>query len=146
MTDENGNVYVEVAGISITCNGVSARGEFIDITRGIDEFEQRLKERIFGVLANLPKVPFTNQGIAVVENEIRGQQQDAIDSGVFAAEPAPTVTVPDALDVPFADKANRLLPDVTFTATLAGSTPDRLSEKLALRVGVGLFKKELLVG
>ena len=121
VTDENGNIYVSVAGISITCNGVSASGEFIDITRGIDEFAQRLQERIFAQLANLPKVPFTNQGIAIIENEIRGQQQDAIDSGVFAADPAPTVTVPDALDVSSTNKAARLLPDVSFTATLAGA-------------------------
>ncbi len=121
VRDENGNTYIEVAGISITCNGVSASGEFIDITRGIDEFEQRLQERIFGVLASLPKLPFTNQGIAVVEGEIRAQQQEAITNGVFAADPAPTVTVPDVLDVPTADKANRLLPDVGFTATLAGA-------------------------
>lgn len=121
VLDENGNTYVEVAGISITCNGTSASGEFIDITRGIDEFEQRLQERIFGVLANLPKLPFTNQGIAVIEGEIRAQQQEAITNGVFAADPAPTVSVPDVLDVPTADKANRLLPDVGFTATLAGA-------------------------
>ncbi len=121
VRDENGNTYVAVAGISITCNGVSASGEFIDITRGIDEFEQRLQERIFGVLASLPKLPFTNQGIAVVEGEIRAQQQEAIANGVFAADPAPTVTVPDVLDVSTADKANRLLPDVGFTATLAGA-------------------------
>lgn len=121
VLDDNGNIYVEVAGISITCNGTSASGEFIDITRGIDEFEQRLQERIFGVLANLPKLPFTNQGIAVVEGEIRAQQQEAITSGVFAADPAPTVTVPDASDVSVTDKANRLLPDVGFTATLAGA-------------------------
>ncbi len=121
VRDENGNTYVEVAGIAITCNGVSASGEFIDITRGIDEFEQRLQERIFGVLASLPKLPFTNQGITVIEGEIRAQQQEAIANGVFAADPAPTVSTPDVLDVPFADKANRLLPDVGFTATLAGA-------------------------
>ena len=80
-----------------------------------------MQERIFGVLANLPKLPFTNQGIAVIEGEIRAQQQEAITNGVFASDPAPTVSVPDVLDVPTADKANRLLPDVGFTATLAGA-------------------------
>lgn len=118
---ENGNTYVAVAGISITCDGKSASGEFIDITRGIDWYAQRLQERIFAVLANALKVPFTNQGIAIIENEVHGQNQEAIDNGVFASAPAPTVSVPDALDVPFNDKATRTLPDVKFTATLAGA-------------------------
>ncbi len=118
---ENGNIYVAVAGISITCDGKSASGEFIDITRGIDWYAQRLQERIFAVLANALKVPFTNEGIAIIENEVHGQNAEAIDNGVFASAPAPTVSVPDALNVPFSDKATRTLPDVKFTATLAGA-------------------------
>lgn len=118
---KDGNIYVAVAGIPITCDGKGANGEFIDITRGVDWYSQRLQERIFAQLANLPKVPFTNQGIAVVENEIHGQNQDAIDVGLFAADPAPTVSAPDAGDVSAANKTARLLPDVTFSATLAGA-------------------------
>lgn len=118
---KNGNIYTTVAGVAITSNGTAASGEFIDITRGVDWLAQRLQERIFAQLANLPKVPFTNQGIGVVEAEVRGQLQEGISVGLLAADPEPTVTVPDAGDVATADKTARLLPDVNFTATLAGA-------------------------
>ena len=44
-----------------------------------------------------------------------------IANGGFAADPAPTVDAPLASAVSANDKAQRLLPDVTFTAVLAGA-------------------------
>lgn len=121
IENKTGNWYVEVAGVSITCNGWSASGEFVDITRGVDWLRARLQERIFARLVNLDKLPFTDPGIQVVEAEIRAQLNDGIDVGLIAASPEFTVTVPLAADVPFADKAARLLQNVTFEATLAGA-------------------------
>lgn len=121
LRGKNANWYTSVSGVSITCEGVTAGGQFIDITRGIDWLRARLQERIFAKLAALDKVPFTDDGIGIVENEVRGQMDDGIDVGLLAADPPPTVTVPLAADVSFTDKANRLLPDVEFAATLAGA-------------------------
>ena len=121
LKGKNANRYVQVSGINITCEGVSSAGEFVDITRGVDWLRSRLQERIFAKLANLDKVPFTDDGIGIVENEVRGQLDDAIAVGLLAADPPPTVTVPLASEVPFVDKAARLLRDVNFAATLAGA-------------------------
>ena len=116
-----GNWYRELGGVGITGNGIVASGEFIDIIRGIDWLTARLQERIFGVLVNSDKIPFTDPGIAVVEAEVRAQLQEAIGVGLIAADPAPVVTVPKASDVSTANKTARTLPSVEFSATLAGA-------------------------
>lgn len=121
LSAKNVNNYVRKAGNNMMQEGVTASGEFIDITRGIDFITARLQENIYAQLINLPKIPFTDPGIAVVENEVRGVMDLGISQGIFAADPAPVVTVPAAADVDTNDKANRLLPDVRFTATLAGA-------------------------
>lgn len=119
--DKACNIYETVAGNNIAGEGVTSSGEFIDITIFIDFITARLQENIFGALINADKIPFTDPGIAVIENEVRGVMALGIKTGGFAADPAPTVTVPLAADVDDNDKANRLLPDVEFNATLAGA-------------------------
>jgi hypothetical protein len=124
MRGKNANFYHTVAGQPITEEGkVSATGlgEFIDVVRFIDFIHARMTERVFAALAKAVKVPFTDQGIAIVENEVRGVLQLGIVQGGFVAEPPPVVNVPRAADVAAADKTARLLPDITFSATLAGA-------------------------
>lgn len=118
---KNTEHYYRLAGVSISAEGKMIGGEFIDITRFIDWTTARIQENVFGALVNADKIAFTDPGIAIVENEVRGVLKNGIAVGGFAADPEPTVTVPLAADVGAVDKANRLLPDVTFTATLAGA-------------------------
>jgi hypothetical protein len=117
---KNGNVYQRIAGVAFTYKGKMAAGEWIDTITGRDWMVARMKERVLGLLLNNDKVPFTDTGIAMVENEVRGQCEDAIAVGFLAASPAPTITVPLAADVSAADKAARILRDVTFSGKLAG--------------------------
>lgn len=115
------NHYRREVGKNFTEEGVTFAGEFIDTTRFIDFIHARMQENIFGRLVSIEKIPFTDPGIAIIENEVRGVLQLGINNGGFAADPAPTVTVPRAASVSAVDKANRFLPDVKFTATLAGA-------------------------
>lgn len=121
LKGKNGNRFVELASQTAPQEGKTAGGEFIDITRGIDFIAARLRENIFRQLLIQPKIPFTDPGIGVIENEVRGVMELGISQSIFAADPAPLVTVPLAAEVDPNDKANRLLPDVTFQATLAGA-------------------------
>lgn len=120
---KNGNMYVEIAGIGVTLNGKTSGGEWIDIIRGRDWLVARLRERIFQLLANAPKVPFTDGGIDQIKAQVTAQLNEGINSGYLSPDPDPpfTVTAPLAAEVSSADKLNRLLPDVSFTATLAGA-------------------------
>ena len=96
-------------------------GAFFDVIRGIDWLKQRLAEDVFILLANQPKIPYTNAGIAQVEGVIRARLQDAITRNVIADDENLTITTPDVSETTANDRANRLLRDVNFTARLAGA-------------------------
>jgi hypothetical protein len=120
------NNYVRVAGLDITQEGVTHQGEFFDTTRGLDFVAQRIAEDVFLLLKTNPKIPFTDAGVAAVQSVVDSRLQSATAPGggsgqIFSTDPAPVVTVPAVADVDAVDKANRLLRDVNFTATLAGA-------------------------
>jgi len=118
---KNGNTYETIGGVDVTRFGTSAEGEFMDIIRGVDWLESRLQERIFAKLVAADKIPYTEQGVAIIEAEIRGQLREAIDAGVIAADPKFVITTPVVADITSVVKATRALPTITFTATLEGA-------------------------
>jgi hypothetical protein len=118
---KNCNYYIRLAGLNITREGKVSDNEWIDVIRGIDWTEVRMQENVFSLLANSKKVPFTDAGIGSVQGVVQGVLNEGVSNGLYAADPAPEVLVPLASAVSAADKANRLLPDVEFTATLAGA-------------------------
>lgn len=121
IRNKNGNTYELIAGVNITREGKVASGEFIDVIRGVDWLESRMEERIFSRFVNLPKIPFTNAGIAIIEAEVRAQLQEAVEAGVLDGEQPITVTSPKISSISANDRANRILPAITFEAKLAGA-------------------------
>lgn len=118
---KNANTYTTVGGIGITAEGVVASGEFIDRVRDGDWFTARTQERVFGVLANADKVPFTDHGIATIESELRAQIQEAITAGFLTDDPEPVITVPRARNVPRPDREARRLTGISFEARVASA-------------------------
>lgn len=83
LRSKNANYYEQIAGYNmISGEAVVASGEFIDIMRGTDWLQARIAEGIFFRLINADKIPFTAQGIAVVENELRYRLEKAVDVGL----------------------------------------------------------------
>jgi hypothetical protein len=119
--NKNAMYYTSFGGVPITAEGKVAAGEWIDVIRDRDHFESRLQTRIFSVLANADKVPFTDRGINLVATEVRGQISDSIASGFLADDPTPEIVVPKARNVAAIDKAARNLTGIEFTATIAGA-------------------------
>lgn len=115
------NTYEMIAGVAITQEGTVASGEFIDIIRGIDWLTSTMQIYVYSVLVNNNKVPYTDSGIASIEAQVRRALQQGINQQFIAETPAPVVTVPRAADVAPNDKANRILRNVRFTATLSGA-------------------------
>lgn len=113
--------YATLGGVGVTQEGKVASGEWLDVIRGRDWLRTRMQERIVQLLLDNNKVPFTDEGIAQVEAEVRGQLQEGVTAGYLAADPAPTVTSPKASEVSAGNRAARKLPNVRFTATLAGA-------------------------
>lgn len=116
---KNGNYYISAGGLSLTYAGKTASGEWIDVTRFVDWLQARMRERLVAMLANNAKVPFTDTGIARVVAEVRAQLQQGVVVGGLA-EPF-TVSAPRASEVSSANRTARNLPDVTFSAPLAGA-------------------------
>ena len=119
--NKKANTYEFIGGVGITREGTMAQGEFIDIVRGVDWLTSTIQSYVYSVLVNLPKVPYTDSGITSIEAQIRKALQLGVDNNFIAPEPPFTVTVPRAASVPSIDKANRILRNVKFQATLAGA-------------------------
>ncbi|HCU25439.1 MAG TPA: hypothetical protein DF383_10520 [Deltaproteobacteria bacterium] len=119
--DKKVNLLTEIGGRDIFEEGTVGSGEFIDIIRDTDWLESEIQTAVFSRLVNLGKVPYTDAGVAIIEAEIRAVLARAVNAGVLAADPSPQVFVPKVADVPFNDRANRFLPDVTFTGTYASA-------------------------
>lgn len=120
-TGKKANVYRRTAGVNFTRNGTVSSGEYIDIIRGIDWLTAGIGESIATTLVNTPKLPYTNAGIAVIENLVREKLDEAVTQGLIAPEPAYTVTTVDVLATPSADRLAREYGGITFRARLAGA-------------------------
>jgi hypothetical protein len=125
LRNKNCNTYTSIAGANSTLKGVSAAGEFVDNIHGTDWLHARMSERIFGVIKDASdrgsKIPYTNAGINVIKAAGLAQLQEGVDNGFLAADPAPEMSFPDVDDIDENDRAERLLPDGTFTARYANA-------------------------
>lgn len=109
---------------SIGGEGKEAGGQYIDVTRDVDQMRAWYAEYIAAMkkrYADLnQKVPFTDAGIALVRDQVAAVNARGVRTGIVS-EGTDSITVPLAADVSDADKATRTLPDVNTNWTLAGS-------------------------
>ena len=112
-------VYVTDQGVNHTYDGAACSGRFADITRGIAWLRARIREAVLAQIVNVEKIPYTQAGIGIVESAIYGVLSLAQSNGLLAS--GWTVTSPELSTISTANKANRILPDIKFAATLAGA-------------------------
>jgi len=111
-----------ILGLTRTIGGfTSDPGAYLDLIQGLDWLKQRLAEDIYFQLVNSAKIPYTNQGIAIIEGVVWARLQDAVARNVLADDEFLTVTTPDVAETDPNDRANRILRDVNFTARLSGA-------------------------
>lgn len=121
VLDKKGNVYTTLLGQNKVQNGTTASGAFIDTTRGSDALRADIGENVFLAVTAPDKLSYDDGGVAVVKAQVRASLQRFVDRGFLRASPEPTVTAPLVEDISSVDRGNRLLPDVEFTAQLAGA-------------------------
>ncbi|QIQ61213.1 tail sheath protein [Bacillus phage vB_BcM_Sam46] len=123
-----GSTYIKEAGVNITSKGQTTSGEYIDIVQGQDYISSRMAEDVFGLFTRTDKVPFTAQGIALIVAEVEKVLKQANVKGIIASDadgkPLYSVSAPDITEVSQNDKAKRTLPNLKWTATLAGAIED----------------------
>ena len=126
---KNGNTFEPFRNISITQNGKTAGGEWIDVIRFRDWLCEEIKIRVFQQMVD-NRIPYTDPGIAI----IRSRLVEALDFGVQRGGIAPPevnsegefvpsfiTSVPLSTSISANTKASRILQDVMFTARLAGA-------------------------
>lgn len=116
--DKKANIYQRIAGINMANNGTTAM-EWIDVMRGLDWLVSEISTNLFGYMVRQPKIPFTDEGVSAVKANIQDSLSLAVDRDILAGEVK--VQAPLVSSVSLANKANRVLPDVTFTGVLAGA-------------------------
>lgn len=118
---KNANVYTAVAGVNVTEFGTVGSGEYFDVRRGIYWLQSEIRIRVFAALANAAKIPYTDKGVDTIVAIVMGCLADGIRAGLLANDPYPIVTAPKVADVDPVTRGTRRLPDVKFTANLAGA-------------------------
>ena len=127
---KDGNTFEKFRNIAITQRGRVAGGEWIDIIRFRDWLQEEITVNVFNALVNNDKVPYIDEGIAIIENQIRadldlGQSRGGIAPDEYdeggALNRGYVVDVPLASKISANQKASRVLDDVKFTARVAGA-------------------------
>ena len=119
----NAEFFISVAGATRAQGGKMAGGEWGDIMHFLAWLETRMAEDGYLLMAQSAdrrqKVAYTDQGIAQVESIVRNRLDLGVSIGGITDDY--TVTVPRRADTSSADRAARILRDVTFTANLQGA-------------------------
>lgn len=118
---KNGNFYTTLAGVNIDYQTITGSGEFFDIPIFVDWLQNAIQVAVFNLLISSNKVPFTDAGVAMVVNAIKGVMKQGIANGGLASTPPPIVSAPLVATLSQSQLSARQLPNVTFTATLAGA-------------------------
>jgi hypothetical protein len=122
MLAKNAHFYYSVGGRGVVGGkAMTAEGEFIDVTRGLDWYSSELQADLADMVIGSDKVPYTNVGIDKVEAKVRAMNQRGIRAGLISPDPEPIVTAPDVADVSASDKQTRTLNNVETEWTLAGA-------------------------
>lgn len=116
--DKYVNTLEPFRGLARVREGRTSSGNFIDQIHGRDWLKARLEEAVFALIDANAKIPFTDTGISAVENAVKGVLQQGVDNGYLLSY---STQVPAAASVSSANRGNRHLPDVRFTAVESGA-------------------------
>lgn len=123
---KNANIYELVGGAGITEEGWMAGGQFIDVIVGADALQANMEALIFAQLLLNPKVPYTDKGVTVIENQVNLALQNASDNpggSGFIDHTSIVINVLPISSVPANTRAQRILPPgiITWSCRLTGA-------------------------
>lgn len=130
LADANLNYFITVGNKNITMNGKVIGDEWADIIRFRDWLKNDMQVRVVNLFITRPKVPYTDSGISLVQNQMIASLKAGQDAGGIAEEefdedgnsiPGYTTSVPLAASLSASEKASRKLTKCTFKARLAGA-------------------------
>lgn len=119
LKNKSWNYYHAKGGVNIFQNGDMFDKKPIDIQIGKDWLKARLQEGIYFRLINSLKIPMTQAGLVIVENEIRAVLSLAESNGLI--DRGWTVQTPSVLSIPENLRAQRAAGVFVINARLQGS-------------------------
>lgn len=119
LKDKSWNYYIAKGGVNVFMNGDMFDGKPIDVQIGKDWLKARLQEGIYFRIINSLKIPMTDPGLIVVENEIRAVLSQAEANGLI--DRGWTVQTPPVLSISPTLRAQRAAGVFVIRARLQGS-------------------------
>ena len=117
---KNTTVYVPRGGRNTVYNPTMGDGTFDDIIRDLDYAASDIQVSVYSLMINLPKIPFTDKGIAVIESAVRDSVLRSANLGIFDPDSI-VVTVPKMADISVNDRALRRLTGIKVVARMQGA-------------------------
>lgn len=105
----------------VTGAGITSAGEYIDVTRFVDWWIANVQTDGANLLIQNEKIPYTDDGFALIGAMLRRVNKRGIDAGGIAKNPAPVVDVPLVADETSTDRQNRNAAGFAVIFTLAGA-------------------------
>lgn len=123
------NAYVNIGGLDMVVEGNVGSGAFIDEIHAGDWIVARTREALLSTLANNSRVPYTNQGVAILTNAIDGVMRRAFAAGILASDtgedgeflPEYEISVDRVENIPASQRRNRIAPDIRVDFRYAGA-------------------------
>lgn len=124
------NCFVAVGNKNITVGGMTMGGEWADVIRFRDWLKNDMQTRVVNLFVTNSKIPFTDAGIALIQNQMLASLKAGQDLGGIAEDefdedgntiPGYTTSVPSASSLTASEKATRKLTGLTFKARLSGA-------------------------
>lgn len=130
LEEANLNYFITVGSKNITMIGKVLAGEWADVIRFRDWLKNDMQVRVVNLFIARPKIPYTDPGIALVQNQMIAALKAGQDAGGIAPDefdedgnkiPGFTTKVPLAASLSASEKASRKLTKCSFKARLAGA-------------------------
>jgi hypothetical protein len=119
LKNKSWNYYIPKGGLNVFMNGDMFDGKPIDIQIGKDWLKARLQEAVYFRMVNSLKIPYTNPGFIVIENEIRAVLAQAQSNGLI--DVGWSVQTPDVLSIAPTLRAQRAAGVFVIRARLQGA-------------------------
>lgn len=85
LSSVNGNAFISVGGNTMFWNGKMADGTWFDTVQGVEWLTQKIRNNVFNLFyTNTTKVPWTETGVAMVNQQITLALELAVTNGLIA--------------------------------------------------------------